>query len=97
MSEPTTEVVLAEAQLQQLATAVATSLTAYFEARDDTRVVATPVAVTVTEGVAEEEPTPTEPEETGAERAEAASGGSTAPAPAQTDPDTAATAEETTG
>lgn len=69
MSETSTEtvpVVLAEEQLLQLATAVATSLTAYFEAKDDEAsvVIVTPVEVTVTEtGTA----TDTDPTETTAE------------------------------
>lgn len=67
MSESTTEtvpVVLAEDQLLQLASAVATSLTAYFEAREEesTVMAAEPVEVTVTESVAVEPPVPDEEE-----------------------------------
>lgn len=51
-------VVLAEEQLLQLATAVATGLTAYFEAKEkeNSVVVVTPVEVTVAESVPVEEP-----------------------------------------
>ncbi|MFE7841659.1 hypothetical protein ACFU53_38060 [Streptomyces sp. NPDC057474] len=58
-------VVLAEEQLLRLASAVATSLTAYFEAKEEevTVVAAAPVEVTVTENPPEERPEPAEPEE----------------------------------
>jgi hypothetical protein len=73
MSETSTEtvpVVLAEEQLLQLAGAVAASLTAYFEAKDDEAsvVIVTPVEVTVTEtGTATDTDTGTDPTETTAE------------------------------
>lgn len=109
MSDSSTEtvpVVLAQEQLLQLASAVATSLTAYFEAREEesTVVVAEPVAVTVTEGVPAADPQEGGPAEP-AEGEEAAAPEATGPvgavaeeteSPEETDPD-AGTDTEPTG
>ncbi|UUU33523.1 hypothetical protein JIX56_28770 [Streptomyces sp. CA-210063] len=104
-SSETVPVVLAEEQLLQLASAVATSLTAYFEAKEEqvTVVDAAPVEVTVTENVPEEQPAPDEQEEGAAAASPDAAGGhSTAevePQPVEeTDPDGATDTEtEPTG